>query len=162
MGYPSHTVDTLSDLVSYYLHAIKQKRPSGPYRIATFSISSVIGVALVKELERQGDTVLQLTFIDHFPAIWLSPAFRPYDNDIIKGSEGGDLSPRLVKAMTDHIMTMLQNDNSLFAHELVAHDPLADSTLWLEDLVQLVVKFVSEFGEDGGLVRWLATLQAPM
>ncbi|KAJ6455209.1 hypothetical protein C8R45DRAFT_846044, partial [Mycena sanguinolenta] len=63
-------MDSLPALAAFWVEKIRQKQPNGPYRLAAFSASSVVSIAVAKSLEEQGQTVLQLSFIDHFPLVW--------------------------------------------------------------------------------------------
>jgi thioesterase domain-containing protein/aryl carrier-like protein len=68
---PTINFDSLENLISEYHRLIKTRIPHGPYHIATFSASSILGVALAKRMEMDGDVVVELSFVDHFPAFWL-------------------------------------------------------------------------------------------
>ncbi|KAJ7776526.1 hypothetical protein DFH07DRAFT_798454 [Mycena maculata] len=57
-------------LVAFLAEKIRQKQPDGPYRLAAFSASSVISIAVARYLEGNGQEILQLTFIDGFPMLW--------------------------------------------------------------------------------------------
>ncbi|KAJ7664517.1 hypothetical protein DFH06DRAFT_985983, partial [Mycena polygramma] len=63
---------TFSGLAEFYTAKIREKRPHGPYRLAAYSQSCVVGVAVTKLLESAGEQVQQLTFIDQFPGLWTS------------------------------------------------------------------------------------------
>ncbi|KAJ6517364.1 hypothetical protein C8R47DRAFT_960482, partial [Mycena vitilis] len=63
---------TFSALSEFYTAKIREKRPQGPYRLAAYSQSCVVGVAVTKLLEAAGEQVQQLTFIDQFPGLWTS------------------------------------------------------------------------------------------
>ncbi|KDR68930.1 hypothetical protein GALMADRAFT_145946 [Galerina marginata CBS 339.88] len=69
-GTPLHT---LHAQCRFYFDKIKVEQPTGPYRICGFSGSSILAVALVQLFENNGDIVVQLSFIDHFPTIFLAP-----------------------------------------------------------------------------------------
>ncbi|KAF9043838.1 alpha/beta-hydrolase [Hymenopellis radicata] len=58
-------------LIDFYAHKIKQAQPSGPYRFAGYSGSSMIALAVARAFERRGDVVMQLAFLDHFPTLHL-------------------------------------------------------------------------------------------
>ncbi|KAJ7690500.1 acyl transferase domain-containing protein [Mycena rosella] len=61
-------------LVAFFVQKIREKQPNGPYRLAAYSASGVICVAVTKLLEESGQQVLQLSFIDHFPLLWTNEA----------------------------------------------------------------------------------------
>ncbi|KAF8180698.1 hypothetical protein K438DRAFT_1976521 [Mycena galopus ATCC 62051] len=64
------TTNSLLALAAFWAEKIRQKQPNGPYRLAAFSASSVVTVAVAKLLEESGQEVLQVSFIDHFPLLW--------------------------------------------------------------------------------------------
>ncbi|KAJ7885730.1 polyketide synthase [Mycena olivaceomarginata] len=70
---PDSPLDTVDTLAQFYLEKIKEARPTGPYRIGGFSGSSMITLRLVQLLEANGDEILQLSFVDHFPMLFTSP-----------------------------------------------------------------------------------------
>ncbi|KAJ7622564.1 hypothetical protein DFH06DRAFT_1482051 [Mycena polygramma] len=49
---------------------IREKQPHGPYRLAAYSASGVLSVCVARLLEKDGQRVCQLSFIDHFPGLW--------------------------------------------------------------------------------------------
>jgi hypothetical protein len=59
---------------AFFVEKIREKRSTGPYRLAAYCASSVMAVAVVKLLEESGQKVLQLAFIDHFPLLWANEA----------------------------------------------------------------------------------------
>ncbi|KAJ7617794.1 hypothetical protein FB45DRAFT_932692 [Roridomyces roridus] len=69
----SAPIEPFSALASFLLAKIQAKRPKGPYRLVSYSGSSVVVVAITKMLEEAGEEVLQVSFIDHFPLLWTSP-----------------------------------------------------------------------------------------
>ncbi|KAJ7202281.1 hypothetical protein GGX14DRAFT_654096 [Mycena pura] len=64
-------LDSLEGLTVFWRDEIRRKQPHGPYRIAAFSASALMGVVLAKMLKVIGEAVEQLTFIDNGPALWL-------------------------------------------------------------------------------------------
>ncbi|KAK0460012.1 Alpha/Beta hydrolase protein [Desarmillaria tabescens] len=70
---PDTPLTTVEDQANFYYDKIKSERRSGPYRLAAFSASSIIGFALTRIFERNGDTVVQFALIDHFPTTFLAP-----------------------------------------------------------------------------------------
>jgi thioesterase domain-containing protein len=103
-----------STLAAFFLQKIREKQPSGPYRLASFSLSSVITLSVAKLLEDSGQQVIQLCFIDHFPLLWVHEA-----TELLLREE--ELS-----ALVDRpIMYMI---------ELLRHDPLHTSSKRIEQL----------------------------
>jgi thioesterase domain-containing protein len=70
---PETPTDSMASLVDHYHRQIKAARPVGPYRFGVFCATSPIGVELVRKFEGDGDTVLQLAFLDHFPSLFCEP-----------------------------------------------------------------------------------------
>ncbi|KAJ7686126.1 hypothetical protein B0H17DRAFT_1332956 [Mycena rosella] len=66
----STPLESLEALVGFWEQQICAKRPHGPYRLAGYSASTLLVVALTKLMEDAGEEVIQLTFIDHCPALW--------------------------------------------------------------------------------------------
>lgn len=60
----------LASHAQFIVEKLLQKQPHGPYRLAAYSGSTVLGVAVAKLLEGRGEKVAQLSFIDHFPLLW--------------------------------------------------------------------------------------------
>lgn len=61
---------SLEDLVSFYMHEIKQVQPEGPYIIGGHCFGIMFAYDLVRMLEEQGETVEKLIVIDEQP--WLN------------------------------------------------------------------------------------------
>ncbi|PBK87975.1 NRPS-like enzyme [Armillaria gallica] len=68
---PDAPMTSVEDLVAFYRRKIKEERPTGPYRLAGYSASSILTFLMAQEFERHGDTVLQLAMLDLFPSIFL-------------------------------------------------------------------------------------------
>ncbi|KAJ7839703.1 hypothetical protein B0H14DRAFT_3140666 [Mycena olivaceomarginata] len=60
----------LASHAQFIVEKLLQKQPHGPYRLAAYSGSTVLGIAVAKLLEGRGEQVAQLSFIDHFPLLW--------------------------------------------------------------------------------------------
>jgi hypothetical protein len=70
-------VDSFDHLVEFYFRKIKEARPFGGIRLAGYSASSIIILALARLFEKNGDELLQLAFVDHFPLLFASPGQAP-------------------------------------------------------------------------------------
>ncbi|KAK0451172.1 NRPS-like enzyme [Desarmillaria tabescens] len=68
---PDTPLASLNELAAFYFAKIKAERPTGPYRLASYSASSILLVVLVKMFEDNGDEVVQATMLDHFPAMFV-------------------------------------------------------------------------------------------
>ncbi|KAK0472519.1 NRPS-like enzyme [Armillaria novae-zelandiae] len=67
---PDTPLTSLREMAAFYFAKIKEERPVGPYRLASYSASSLLLVVLVKLFEDNGDEVAQATILDHFPAMF--------------------------------------------------------------------------------------------
>ncbi|KAK7042709.1 KR domain-containing protein [Favolaschia claudopus] len=66
----STPTNSLEAVLAFWKQQIREKWPHGPYRLAGYSASSLFCVALAKMFE-EGEEVIQLTFLDHFPMLWV-------------------------------------------------------------------------------------------
>ncbi|KAK0184189.1 hypothetical protein F5146DRAFT_1145593 [Armillaria mellea] len=62
-------LNILEDMAAFYLCRIKAERPLSPYRFAAYSQTSALLIILVKLFEDNGDVVLQVVMLDHFPTL---------------------------------------------------------------------------------------------
>jgi aryl carrier-like protein len=165
-----------SVLVSFFAEKIRQKQPRGPYRLAAFSASSVISVAVAKLLEESGEQVLQLAFIDGFPLLWINE-----DTELpLREQELSTLVDRPMGYMID----MLRNDPlhresthimGLEAALSGAPHATAEDIATVEaarrltaPLLQFLVTFYPEHvarsysGFADSFTRWVASVNAPL
>ncbi|KAK6974313.1 polyketide synthase [Favolaschia claudopus] len=104
---PEAPLDSIESIAQFYFSKIKKARPSGPYRIAAFSASSLIAVRLVQLLE-MSDNVAQFTFIDHFPMIFTSALHTAIEKAITVD----DLFAHSAAATVNIIASCCKMDNS--------------------------------------------------
>ncbi|KAK0442587.1 NRPS-like enzyme [Armillaria borealis] len=71
---PDTPLTSLRDMASFYFSNIKAERPTGPYRLASYSSTSVLLVVLIKLFEDNGDRIVQAVMLDHFPAMFVYAA----------------------------------------------------------------------------------------
>ncbi|KAG7443762.1 NRPS-like enzyme [Guyanagaster necrorhizus] len=71
---PDTPLNSLHEMAAFYFAKIKSERPIGPYRLASYSASSVLLVVLTKLFEDNGDEVVQAVILDHFPAMFMYSA----------------------------------------------------------------------------------------
>ena len=50
----------------------QELRPNGPYRSGAYSAGVFIGLGLARLLEENGDEIIQLSLIDHFPLVLIA------------------------------------------------------------------------------------------
>ncbi|KAF8193608.1 hypothetical protein K438DRAFT_1720091 [Mycena galopus ATCC 62051] len=100
-------LESWTGLIAFWKQQIRAKRPHGPYRLAAYSSSGVFAVALTKLLEAEGETVLQLTFIDHCPILWVQETA-----ELLLREQTVDDFCRLVD---ESVLTMVRNDPTVDA-----------------------------------------------
>ncbi|KAG7444602.1 NRPS-like enzyme [Guyanagaster necrorhizus] len=66
---PDTPLTSLHDMAFFYFSKIKADRPTGPYRFASYSSTSVLLIVLLKLFEDNGDEIAQAVMLDHFPAM---------------------------------------------------------------------------------------------
>lgn len=96
---PDTPLTSLREMAAFYFTKIKEERPVGPYRLASYSASSLLLVVLVKLFEDNGDEVAQATILDHFPAMFVYLA-----------NKFGNPNPRVesIQAMLDSGMAAIE------------------------------------------------------
>ncbi|SJK99273.1 uncharacterized protein ARMOST_02564 [Armillaria ostoyae] len=97
---PDTPLTSLRDMASFYFSKIKAERPTGPYRLASYSSTSVLLVVLIKLFEDNGDEIVQAVMLDHFPAMFVYAA-----------NKHGNPDPRVpesIEAMLDTSMIAIR------------------------------------------------------
>ncbi|KAK0184801.1 NRPS-like enzyme [Armillaria mellea] len=96
---PDTPLTSIREMAAFYFAKIKAERPTGPYRLASYSASSLLLVVLVKLFEDNGDEVVQATILDHFPAMFVYLA-----------NKFGNPNPRVesIQAMLDSGMAAIE------------------------------------------------------
>jgi hypothetical protein len=158
----------------FVVDKIRQKQPNGPYRLAAYSGSSVIGVAVAKLLEESGQQVLQLTFIDGFPFVWTSDT-----NELLIRE------PKLIRLINNTI-DLLRHDplygpdcEQIKQWELALEDSptatkshragVAAAARWNAPLLQFLAEFYSpktqrsddDLTDSDPFVDWVSSVKAP-
>jgi acetoacetyl-CoA synthetase len=59
--------DTIEDMAQFYIEAIRQIQPRGPYLLAGFSFGGLVALEIAQLLSRQNETVQFLALLDSFP-----------------------------------------------------------------------------------------------
>ncbi|KAH7928982.1 ketoacyl-synt-domain-containing protein [Leucogyrophana mollusca] len=120
---PMHSIDAIAQF--YYEH-IKAAQPEGPYRMGSFSGTSVILLRIAQLFESDGDTVAQLCFLDHFPLLFVNPPINLDEESIRTRS----LGPALLQGSIDIIIDMYIADGSPVCHRVA--QAFKDATSGLE------------------------------
>ncbi|KAJ7672416.1 hypothetical protein DFH06DRAFT_1363281 [Mycena polygramma] len=167
--------ESFAALVSFCEQTIRGKIPHGPYRLAAYSASNILGVALVQRLEAAGERVQRLIFIDYFPAIWTAPPLEALVRD-------GQLAA-IQEGQTQNVLDMLANDPLIHAEDIEDYraavrglrdaSPNSMSAVKTSGaLMRLLIDFMGSFYPQGqprshvlfvdAVLEWLATVKAPM
>ncbi|KAF7336301.1 Polyketide synthase [Mycena venus] len=137
----STPLETFDGLVAFWKRQICAKRPHGPYRFAAYSASTLFGVALTKLMEDSGEEVLELTFIDHCPAIWL----QERSEALLRERTVAEL-----RAVSDEsVLDMLRNDPSTGAGAFANYDARMEVKV-RRAVTTLVFQFLHHFYPDTG------------
>ncbi|KAJ6611341.1 hypothetical protein B0H10DRAFT_369055 [Mycena sp. CBHHK59/15] len=116
---PMHSFETL---VGFWKQQICEKRPHGPYRLAAYSASTLLAVALTKMMEDAGEEVLQLTFIDHCPMLWAGEEAEA----LLRDKTGMEFNRDLVKEIEDSIVATLRHDPAVGPEILERYESTRD------------------------------------
>ncbi len=65
---------TIEEMAAYYISAIKEIQPEGPYKIASWSMGVVIAYEVARQLLEQGEKVERLIILDQGPYLPLAKA----------------------------------------------------------------------------------------
>ncbi|KAJ6449449.1 hypothetical protein C8R45DRAFT_1084229 [Mycena sanguinolenta] len=168
-------LDSFAGVVAFWGDQIRRKRPHGPYRFAAYSASTLFGVALTKLMEDAGEEVMQLTFIDHCPALWT----REQSEALLREKTVAEF--RALSA--ESVLDMLRNDPSTGEDALARYDaaleglPEASSTSRQEvkttaEVMTLIFEFLQQFYPAEGpnsystfiepFKGWLLSVKAPL
>ncbi|KAH7904616.1 hypothetical protein BJ138DRAFT_1130883 [Hygrophoropsis aurantiaca] len=79
---PDTPMDSVGSMARFYYDHIKAAQGEGPYRLGCFSGTSIVLFALAKLFEANGDQVVQLLIVDHFPLLFTSALYVPDDESI--------------------------------------------------------------------------------
>ncbi|KAK0199436.1 NRPS-like enzyme [Desarmillaria ectypa] len=167
---PDTPLTSLRDIASFYFSKIKAERPTGPYRLASYSSTSVLLVVLLGLFEDNGDEIVQAVMLDHFPAMFVYAANK-HSNPDPRSPESLETmleaSMIAIKAMMDrdaHRKERLWDTvgtNNLDAVQRSIHNIRAYLTAAAEFVYDLATN------EEGAssiqlMARWLRTVKTPV
>ncbi|KAJ6569028.1 hypothetical protein B0H19DRAFT_1065809 [Mycena capillaripes] len=168
-----------------FIHAVnfQELQRQGPYRLPSYSGSSILAIPLAQMLQEAGGTLIQFAYIDHFPLLLLFPGIGFH----IKENQPLDFSPagrRAFLAMSfDGTFRMIRSDgdgNVARRHKLASDlmgafhghpnsEFVATFYKTIEDLVhsglEFLLSLVKARGESqllNSLVDWIETVKAPV
>ncbi|KAJ7676078.1 hypothetical protein DFH06DRAFT_977335, partial [Mycena polygramma] len=171
----STPLESMPTLVAYWRTQICAKRPNGPYRFAAYSASVVPSVSLVKLFEDAGEEVLQLTFVDNSPTVWIHEACET----ILRKQSAADF-----RTLSDElVLDMLRNDPSTSPTSLAAYEAAIEDRAYTPSgprteltISRIILTLTFEFLEGfypvsddrsyatfiGPFEEWLFSLKAPI
>ncbi|KAJ7046120.1 putative polyketide synthase [Mycena alexandri] len=172
---PETPLDSMEAMTLFYFQQIKARRPVGPYRLAAFSGISLIVAQLALHFERNGDHVVQLAMIDHFPTLFALPELLPLDTDTVAGYAP---SQTLILAEFDQLFDLYGRDPSptrqvieQHLRNVLAGLPVPDSIRAYHQvfvkILTMIVRFVLDLPDDGtgraaSFEAWMRQVQAPV
>ncbi|KAF9025142.1 alpha/beta-hydrolase [Hymenopellis radicata] len=160
---PDTPLTTLDEMAAFYFAKIKEQQPTGPYRLAAYSSTSILGFALAKLFEDNGDDVVQLAMLDHFPPLFVYAAnrFVALSRDTISGLMRRDANWPI---MEKQFQAFLNASKGLPAPALMK---TAANTV--KKYITLVADYVYDLTTDSTgasslelMVKWMASVKAPV
>ncbi|KAJ7218352.1 hypothetical protein GGX14DRAFT_356888 [Mycena pura] len=169
----STPMNSITALLAFWKQTICDKWPLGPYRFAGYSASSLLCVALTKMMEDAGEEVAQLTFLDHFPMLWLR-----FESDILQERTALEIRD-FVDRLNYFVLEMFHNDPTIGPeivtnYEAVLLD-LPDTPPHIRLMVKnwkvmipLLLDFLQQFCDlanrtfTGRFNAWVSSVRAPM
>ncbi|KAJ7751452.1 putative polyketide synthase [Mycena metata] len=172
---PETPLDSMEAMTLFYFQQIKAKRPVGPYRLAAFSGISLVAAQLALHFERNGDHVVQLAMIDHFPTLFALPELLPLDPETVAGYAP---SQTLILVEFNQLFDLYGRDPSptrqvieQHLRNVLAGLPVPDSirsyhSVFIQ-ILTMIVRFVLDLpGDPAGLAAsfetWMRQIQAPV
>ncbi|KAJ7464985.1 putative polyketide synthase [Mycena galericulata] len=80
---PETPFGSFDELAVFYFKEIKALRPFGPYRLAGYSGNSLLAFQVALLFEKNGDHVVQLVMLDHFPILFSLSSLFHLDKETI-------------------------------------------------------------------------------
>ncbi|KAF9025156.1 NRPS-like enzyme [Hymenopellis radicata] len=174
---PDTPLTTLDEMAAFYFAKIKEQQPTGPYRLAAYSSTSILGFVLAKLFEDNGDDVVQLAMLDHFPSMFVYSANQignpdpriPRNREKIVALSMDAISGLMMRdanwtIMEKQLQVFLDASNGLPAPALVKAAAETASKY-----ITLVADYVYDLttGSTGAsslelMVKWMASVRAPV
>ncbi|KAJ7675952.1 Alpha/Beta hydrolase protein, partial [Mycena polygramma] len=175
---PETPMDSLEEMARFYFQEIKAVRPVGPYRFAGVSGCSIVMFHLALLFERNGDHVVQLVNLDHFPTLYALPELFRLDEERATNKAA---SRALVVQSFDHLRSLYERDLSPSRRILMDDLAKAFEGLPVREFVRLyhevfvkIVTMIARFalelseGNESGqdlkvrMERWMSQVKAPV
>ncbi|KAF9237183.1 polyketide synthase [Melanogaster broomeanus] len=112
---------TLERLAAFYLQKIKEKQPTGPYRLGGFSFGTYLALVIAQMLQQTGETVELLIMIDGSPAFMsairdlsasgtldngeeLGAMFASHFEQVSQGTSSSKFAAQFARAYFGHVL----------------------------------------------------------
>ncbi|KAJ7200302.1 hypothetical protein GGX14DRAFT_572065 [Mycena pura] len=160
---------SLPALAAFFVQKIIEKQPSGPYRLATYCASSVLGTVVARLLEESGQDVLQLAFIDHFPLLWT----LEHIESVLRGSEVSVGVDRFIPSILQLVhKDPLYGSNQQIRHMEEATSADLEATARTKLLAFPLMQFLADFypphaqrsysAFTDAFTSWMSSVKAPI
>ncbi|KAF9025136.1 NRPS-like enzyme [Hymenopellis radicata] len=174
---PDTPLTTLDEMAAFYFAKIKEQQPTGPYRLAAYSSTSILGFALAKLFEDNGDDVLQLAMLDYFPLLFVYAANQrgnadprnPHNREKV-ATWGTDTMSGLMRRDTNWPIMEKQFRAFLNASKgLPAPALMKTAATTARKYLALVADYVYDLTTDATgassvelMAKWMASVKAPV
>ncbi|HYG64199.1 MAG TPA: thioesterase domain-containing protein, partial [Thermoanaerobaculia bacterium] len=82
---PQEPVTDLRQMAALYVEAARQAQPTGPYRLAGWSMGGLVAYEMARQLVAQGEAVELVALIDAASPQWWAEQPRPSDAELVAG-----------------------------------------------------------------------------
>ncbi|KAJ7600479.1 NRPS-like enzyme [Mycena floridula] len=143
-----------------------EERPRGPYRLAAYSSSSLLLLILAKLFEDNGDEIVQLAMMDHFPTAF----FTALPENIRFDASDPTCRADFIRLSGRSMLRLLPPDSGLDISEFQAvFDGRPTSALYVHTLYAsiapsfgLVFDFIAQFSDEEQLVQWMRQVKTQL
>lgn len=177
---PETPFESIHSQAAFYFQQIKAAKPIGPYRLAGYSASVVVTLELARIFEKNGDTIVQLVMLDHFPTLFALPFQITVDEQTIRESHPSRATIwSALYAMCECYRRDATAARGKMADELIdayngleVSNYIRDTYNVFEKVVGTIAKLLVELGYYDGvyhqddlrelLSKWYGQVQAPL
>lgn len=172
---PETPLDSLENMAAFYFLKIKEARRSGPYRLGGYSASSLLSFEIARLLEANGDQVVQLLQLDHFPTLYISPICQLDEKTLRARQPSWALLEMVVDSMCDCYRRDSASRQQIGVELSKAHmglevrDYIKDYYRVFNRMVSMAVEFLfrlstgnNETSIRSDLEEWIQRIKAPV
>ncbi|KAJ7596508.1 NRPS-like enzyme [Mycena floridula] len=158
---------SLQDQASFIYKRIKLELPLGPYRLASYSGSSILVIMVAKLFEAGGDQVIQLAMLDHFPTCLVAPGMPLVSGQdpVTRANTAGEGIARLMRrdsaATVPHLHKIADELEDAFRGKEVSDLILKIHHKIFQSLI-LLFNFVGSVPTEELMIKWARDLKAPI